>query len=184
MQAPQHFNEWLTNMNAGVNARPLLRFILYFLGSFLLLQWAYQAVLDTPAYHFFIDTLTVRPSVDLIHLLLPEDAVRAQGHRLLWSGGGLSVYNGCDGAEVMQLLLAAFVAVAGPWRQRLIGAAFGLLLIYALNQGRIVALYFAARHDRVWFELLHGLVGPLFIIALTTLFFAWWTGRDEIPRAA
>lgn len=184
MTALRCFNEWLTRMGAGVNARPLLRFVLFFLSIFLLLQWAYQALADTAAYHFYLETLTVRPSVWLIHLLAPQDGVLARANRLVWSGGGLSVYNGCDGVEVMQLLVAAFVAVSGPWRQRLLGAVYGLLLIYALNQVRIVALYFAARHDRAWFELVHGLVGPLLIIALTTLFFAWRTGRDETPRAA
>ena len=54
-----------------------------------------------------------------------------------------------------------------------------MLLIYGLNQIRIVALYFAVRHDKVLFELIHGLVGPLAIIAVACLFFAWWIGRGE-----
>ncbi len=184
MTALRCFNEWLTSMAVAVDARPLLRFVLFFLGIFLLLQWAYQAWADTATYRFYIETLTVRPSVGLIHLFVPQDDVIAHANRLVWAGGGLSVYNGCDGVEVMQLLVAAFAAVIGPWRQRLLGAVYGLLLIYVLNQARIVSLYFAARHDRTWFELVHGLVGPLLIIALTTLFFAWRTGRDATPRAA
>lgn len=184
MIALRRFNDWLTRIGTGVHTRPLLRFLLFFISVFFLLQWAYQAMLDTAVYRFYLETLTVRPSALLIHWLAPEDGVLARGHRLVWPGGGLSVYKGCDGMEVMQLLLAAFVAMAGPWRQRLVGASLGLLLIYVLNQARIVGLYWAARHERAWFELLHGMLGPLLIIALTTLFFAWWTGRDAAPRAA
>jgi exosortase/archaeosortase family protein len=157
------FNDWFENMDTGGKAEPLLRLFL--------LQCVYQAFSGTAVYRFYIETLTVRPSVALIQMIVPQDGVAARGARLLWPGGGISVYSGCDGVEVMQLLLAAFVAVSGRWRQRLLGVAFGLLLIYLLNQARIVGLYFAARHDRALFELLHGLAGPL-IIAVTTLFFA------------
>lgn len=178
------FNERLNKIVAGGHARPLLRFTLLFISIFFLLQWAYQTLDGTAIYRFYLETLTVRPSAILIQWIVPQEGVVAQGHRLIWPRGGLSLFNGCDGVEVMQLLLAAFVATAGPWRQRLWGAASGLLLVYVLNQARIVALYFAVRHDRALFELLHGLVGPLIIIALTTLFFVWWTGRNEPAPAA
>ena len=183
MIALRRFNNWLNKMITGPNTGPLPRFLLFFISAFFLLQWTRRALADTAVYRFYLETLTVRPSALLIQWVAPQDGVLARGHHLVWPGGGLSVYNGCDGMEVMQLLLAAFVAVAGPWRQRLLGASLGLLLIYVLNQGRIVGLYLAARHDRAWFELLHGLAGPLLIIAFTTLFFAWWTGRDETARA-
>ena len=184
MTALQRFNNSLTRVGTGIKERPLLRFLLVFISAFFLLQWVYQALIDTAVYRFFIEVLTVRPSAWLIQRLTSQDGVLAQGHRLLWPGGGLSVLNGCDGAEVMQLLFAAFAAADGPWRQRLHGAALGLLLVYVLNQLRIVGLYFAARHDRAWFELIHGMIGPLIIIALSTLFFAGWMGRDDPAHAA
>lgn len=184
MIALRRFNEWLKKIGIGGNARPLPRFTLLFISVFLLLQWAYPALADTAVYRFYLETLTVQPSAALIQWIAPQDGVLARGHRLIWLGGGLSLYNGCDGAEAMKLLITAFIAVVGPWRSRLLGTALGLLLIYLLNQGRIVCLYFAARHGRGWFELLHGMIGPLLIIALTTLFFAWWIGRDEPARAA
>ena len=70
----------------------------------------------------------------------------------------------------MELLIAAFLAIAGSWRMRLSGIVLGSMLIYGLNQARIVALYFAVRHDKALFELIHGLIGPLVIIALATIF--------------
>ena len=77
------------------------------------------------------------------------------------------------------LLMAAFITASGTWRMRFTGIALGMLLIYVLNQVRIVALYFSVRHDTALFELIHGVVGPLAIIAVACLFFAWWIGRGE-----
>ena len=138
--------------------------------AFFLLQWSYQALSDTALYRFYIETLTVRPSAAMLHLLVLADGVSAAGHRLAWQGGGLNILNGCDGAEAMELLIAAFLAIAGSWRMRLSGIVLGSMLIYGLNQARIVALYFAVRHDKALFELIHGLIGPLVIIALATIF--------------
>ena len=41
-----------------------------------------------------------------------------------------------------------------------------------------MSLYFAAHHDRHWFDLLHGYVAPTLIIILACLFFLWWANRD------
>lgn len=175
---PQSYNEFLQKIQPAHHGVSLLRFAAVFFVAFFLLQWAYQALNNTAIYHFYIEKLTVRPSAAFIGLIAPADGVIAQAHRLVWQSGRLSVLNGCDGAEAMALLIAAFIAIAGPYRMRLSGIVIGVLLIYGLNQGRIVALYFAARHDKHLFELIHGLAGPLVIIALACLFFAWWIGRD------
>lgn len=178
MSRSQSYNEFLQKNQPARHSVTLLRFAAVFFVAFTLLQWIYQALNDTASYRFFIEMLTVRPSAAFISLIAPGDGVIAQAHRLVWQSGRLSVLNGCDGAEAMALLIAAFIAVAGSFRMRLTGIAIGVLLIYTLNQGRIVALYFAARHDKQLFELIHGLAGPLVIIALACLFFAWWIGRD------
>ena len=175
---PQSYSEFLKKIQPALHSVSLLRFAAVFFVAFFLLQWVHQALNDTASYRFYIETLTVRPSAAFISLITPGDGVIAQAHRLVLQGGRLSVLNGCDGAEAMALLTAAFIAVAGSFRMRLSGIAIGVLLIYGLNQGRIVALYFAARHDKPLFELIHGLAGPLIIITLACIFFAWWIGRD------
>lgn len=181
---PPSYNEFLRKYQPAPQGVLLLRFALTFGLVFFLLQWGYQALADTAAYRFYIEQLTVRPSAFVIQLIAPQDNVTAQGHRLLWPGGRLNILNGCDGAEAIELLLAAFVAVAGTWRMKLSGMAIGLGLIYVMNQVRLVALYFAMRHDKALFELIHGLAGPLVIIALATLFFAWWIAPREPQTAA
>jgi len=184
MTQPQSYDAFLQKIQPVRYSVSLLRFAFVFLVAFFMLQWAYQALSDTTAYRFYIETLTVRPSTALIHLLAPTENVTAQAHRLVWPEGRLSVLNGCDCAEAMELLMAAFIAVAGSWRMRFTGIALGTLLIYGLNQARIVALYFAVRHDKALFELIHGLIGPLIIIAVACLFFAWWIGRSASTEPA
>lgn len=157
-----------------------LRFAFLFLLIFLLLQYGYSACSGTAIEHLVIDVGTVRPSVAVINLIAPDDAAQASGQRILSPLGGLSVLNGCEGTESIFLLLAAIFAFNASWTHKLKGALLGTLLIYLLNQGRIVSLYFAAHHDRHWFDLLHGTIAPTLIIVLGCLFFLFWSGRRPL----
>jgi len=177
------YTEFLQRIDPVRPSVSLLRFAGIFFAAFLLLQWGYQTLADTAAYRFYIEQLTVHPSAVVIQAIAPQDKVTGEGYRLSWPGGHLNIRNGCDGAEAIELLLAAFFAVSGSWRMKWRGMAIGLSLIYVLNQARLVALYFAIRHDKALFELIHGLLGPLVIIALVTLFFAWWIA-PRAPQAA
>lgn len=183
MPQPQSYTEFLQRIEPIRPSVTLLRFAGIFFAAFLLLQWGYQKLADTVVYRFYIEQLTVHPSAVVIQIVAPQDKVTAEGQRLSWPGGRLNIRNGCDGAEAIELLLAAFIAISGSWRMKWSGMAIGLSLIYLLNQARLVALYFAIRHDKALFDLIHGLLGPLVIIALSTLFFAWWIA-PRAPQAA
>ena len=155
-----------------------LRFTLAFLLAFFLLQYGYSASRGTIFEHLVIDVATVQPSVAIINLVAPGEQAAATGHRIVSPLGGLSVLNGCEGTESIFLLLAAIAAFSAPWKHKLKGAFLGTVFIYLLNQGRIVSLYFAAHHDRHWFDLLHGYVAPTLIIVLGCVFFLWWASRN------
>lgn len=155
-----------------------LRFAAVFLLLFFTLQYGYSASRGSTIEHLVIDVATVRPSAAVINLVAPDAGARASGHRIVSPRGSLSVLNGCEGTETLFLLLAAIIAYKASWRHKLEGAALGLLIVYALNQGRIVALFFAAQQNRKWFDLLHGIIAPTFIIVLGCLFFLWWAGRS------
>jgi exosortase family protein XrtM len=47
-------------------------------------------------------------------------------------------------------------------------------LTYLLNQTRVIVLYFVVAYRNDWFGLLHDYLVPTLIIALCSLFFAWW----------
>ncbi len=159
-----------------------VRFTLVFLLVFFVLQYGYSACRDTAFERLVIDVATVRPSVSIINLIEPREQAQATGHRIVSPLGGLSVLNGCEGTESIFLLLAAIIAFNGSWKYKLKGALLGTLFVYALNQGRIVSLYFTAHYDRHWFDLLHGYIAPTLIIVLGCVFFLWWAGRDTLVR--
>jgi exosortase family protein XrtM len=166
-----------------------LRFALIFLLLFFVMQFAYSASRGSLAEHLVIDFATVQPSVAAINLIAPDAGAQAKGNRIVSPHGSLSVLNGCEGTETVFLLLAAIIAFKAPGLHKLKGAALGTLVVYALNQGRIIALFFAAQNDRKWFDLLHGFVAPTLIIVLSVLFFLWWTsdnasGDNEQKSAA
>ncbi len=159
-----------------------LRFALIFLIVFLILQFGYSASRGGIVEHLVIDIATVRPSVAVINLIAPQEQAQAAGHRIVAPQGGLNILNGCEGTESMFLLLAAMVAFSAPWKHKLKGFLAGLVLVYGLNQVRIIALYFVAHHDKHWFDLLHGYIAPTLIIVLTCVFFLWWAGNSAAVK--
>ena len=151
-----------------------LRFVLLFLLIFFVLQYAYSASRGSMIEHFIIDIATVRPSAAIINLIAPDTNAKASGHRIISPQGSLSILNGCEGTETMFLLIAAIITFTAPWKQKLKGVLMGIIFVYALNQVRIFALFFAAQQNRKWFDLLHGYIAPTLIIVLGCLFFLWW----------
>lgn len=154
-----------------------LRFAFLFLLGFFLLHYAYSASRGSLVEHLVIDIATVKPGAAFINLVSPEADAVASGHRIVSPEGTLSILNGCEGTETMFLLIAAILAFSASWKRRIAGALAGILLVYALNQCRIVALFLAVRQDRNWFDMLHGYVAPTLIIALSALYFLWWSNE-------
>jgi len=154
-----------------------LRFALIFLLLFFGLQYGYSACQGGMIEHVVLDLATVRPSAAAINLIAPEANAQASGHRIVSPHASLTILNGCEGTETVFLLLAAIAAFKAPWRHKLKGAVLGTLIVYGLNQGRIVALFFAVQQNRKWFDMLHGIIAPTLIIVLSVLFFLWWTSE-------
>lgn len=150
---------------------PMWLTLLIFLGLFAVLQWAWGEARDTWIERVVIHEATVKPAAALVQWITPEANARPVAASIKASGGGLNILNGCEGTEVMFLLIAAFAAVRLSWRQRLTGLALGLGLIFVLNQARILALFYAYRNERSLFDLLHTTVLPAVLIAAVALYF-------------
>lgn len=164
-------------MTAISNSRPGRRLAgraLAFLVLFAVLDVAYLALKEPWLKPLVIDRLTVRPAARAADALLAVP-VHADRHLLVAGGRRISVLNGCEGVDAMLLLLAAIVVAPIRWRHKLWGAGIGLLLVYAANQGRIVALVWARLEAPAAFGLGHGLLGPLAVTAVAGLYFLWWS---------
>ncbi len=154
---------------------------LLFLGLSFALQLTYQLGRDGALVRWWIDRATVAPSAVVISWLTPDERVVAHGHQLVSPHTRLSVLNGCEGTDVILLLVAAMFAFGTSWRRKLLGVVVGGLLVYLVNQVRIVALYYSLRFDRSLFEALHGYIAPIVLVAASGLFVLVWVSHAE-PR--
>ncbi len=148
-----------------------------FLLLFFLMQTSFQNARGTVVERLAIDTFTVQPAAWLIRQFSGPMPVTAQAHRIIAPGIRLSVLNGCEGFEGIFLIVAAILAFPAHWKEKLLGIAAGFLLMYGLNQVRILVLFYTLRYDRTWFNPLHGYIGPTFIIILGCLFFFYYLTR-------
>jgi exosortase family protein XrtM len=144
------------------------------------LQAVWEASRGSWIERLWVNDLTVRTATAVINLLTPKAQAVADGTRIVAAGGGLNVMFGCEGTDIVFLLAAAFVVFPMGRRARGLGLLLGLLWVYALNQARIVALFYSFRADRSLFELLHTTAAPLVMIVLTGLFFHWWLQRADV----
>ncbi len=154
-----------------------------FLALFALLQTLYGAARGTWAERLVIDQMTVKTAAWLIGVIDPGIGVQPVGPRLRAPGGGINVLNGCEGTEVVFLMVCAMLVVPMTWRWRLWGIVAGGLLVFSLNQVRVLALFYAFRTDKALFDILHGIVTPLLLIIAAAAFFIVWLDRYGSAQA-
>ncbi len=169
------------DVQAAARRRRPLRLLLLFLATFLSLQYVWEMSRGTALERVVIHDLTVRPAAGVIDAIWPEVGVEAREHRLVAPVGRLNILNGCEGLEVLFLLLAAFVAYPFAWRARLLGMALGIGLVFVLNQARIVLLWQVWTGERALFGLLHGTLLPLLLVVACLAYFLLFLARHD-PR--
>lgn len=157
------------------------RILFIFLSVFFSLQYAWERSRDTALERLVIDRATVTPAAWWIARLWPDQTVSAQGHSLIAAHSRLNILNGCEGLETLLLLIAAFFSYPFSWRQRIVGISSGAMLIYVLNQARIVLLWYANQHSPQLFGLLHGTILPLALVAISFIFFLMFLPAQRKP---
>lgn len=147
------------------------RSLLQFISVFLLLEFAWERSRGTAIERVVIDHVTVVPAAWWLNRLWPEQVVSAVGHSLVASTARLNILNGCEGLEIYFLLAAAFLSYPLSIGRRVLGIGGGALLIYILNQLRILALWQVQRTQPDLFGWLHGMIFPLLFLAISFVFF-------------
>lgn len=147
--------------------------------TFVLLQAGWSSVRGTAVERIAINDATVVPAAWLVRRITPEVRAMAVRSSIRAAGGGINVLNGCEGFEVLFLLVAALLIAPLTWRRRVVGLVAGTLLVWVLNQGRILVLFYANRTDKELFSLLHGTVAPLVMIVLVSIAFVLYL---SMPR--
>ncbi|WP_290644403.1 archaeosortase/exosortase family protein [Aquabacterium sp.] len=138
---------------------------------FLSLQWIWNTAKGSAFEYVVIDKATVGTVVRIINALTPDAHATADGSSIRSPGGGINVLNGCEGTEVLFLLMAAVIAYPLTWRLRAVGLLGGTAFVFIINQARLLALFYSYRSDRALFGQLHGVIAPLALIMVTLIFF-------------
>ena len=94
---------------------------------------------------------------------LVESAVHVDG-TLISGRYSLRIVKTCDAMEANALFAAAVLALAGPWRRKLVALVAGLAALVAANVLRITTLYYAGALAPGTFRVLHEEVWPLVLI--------------------
>lgn len=124
---------------------------------------------------WFIEQLTVPSAVWLLNMSgWTTETVSAIGPRIAAPGGGLNVLQGCEGLDVLGLWIAAVAAGPFGWRGRLLGWTVGALMVFGLNQVRLLSLFAIYREHRAWFGDAHGLWWPLALVISVLLLYGLW----------
>jgi exosortase/archaeosortase family protein len=142
-----------------------------FILTFVSLQLGWQGLRGTAIDRLLVQDVTVNSAAALVNLITPACHARAAGSTLWACNGGLNIINGCDGTEALILLTAAFVVAPLPWWRRLGGFLLGLPVVFAVNEFRILALFYANRSDHGLFDVLHATVTPIAVILLVAGYF-------------
>lgn len=169
-------------MNVAIRRWPALRFLGVFAAVFAALQYGMLKSENTAVERLLIDRATVSVAAAFADRVFPDDQVRAIGHMLVSSRARLNVLRGCEGTDLLFLVIAGVVAFPASWRSRLPALAGGIALAYSLNQLRILALYYTLRDARQYFELMHAYLAPTAAIVAIALFFWSWTARGGKTR--
>lgn len=156
-----------------------------FIAVFALLQGLYGAAKDTWVERLVIDQVTVNSAAWLIQVFDPEAGVQPVGSRLRAPGGGINVINGCEGTDVIFLMIGAMLVAPISMRAKLLGVLLGTALVLVLNQARVIGLFYAYRTDRSLFDMMHGVIAPLLLIMAAAGFFVLWLNRHaHVEHAA
>ncbi len=156
----------------------------YLIGFFLLfmvLQYGFQLSRGTVVERLIIDVVTVKVSVMLINKVSPGERVVAIGEKLVSPQTRLSILNGCEGVESILLVIAAIMALPKKVKYKVQAIVLGIVVIYWLNQIRIVMLYYSLRYNHIFFDTLHGFVAPSFIVMIICILFVLYL-KVAMPR--
>lgn len=157
------------------------RFALVFALLSVSLEAFYFAILlETDGFAGYLAVLAQFSGVllDAVGYDVVVTATKIQGPRF-----AVEISEGCDAIQISSLLIAAIVAFPTTPLRRFRGIALGLAGLQVANFVRIVSLYLIGVRVPEWFAIMHQMVWPSLMIALTIatwVIWALWETRREL----
>ena len=169
--------------------KPFLFFLAKFIGTYLILTFAYQSYLDGyDSKHLEVDGVTelvAEQSKQLLSLFdsnsytkpnLKEPSVNLFYHDK-WVA---RIVEGCNAVSVIILFISFVFAFTGKFKQTILFVITGSFIIYVFNIFRIALLCMAIFHYKHYRDLLHGVIFPLFIYGIVFILWVIWVNKYSL----
>ena len=153
--------------------REEIRFVLYFILFFLVLQIANYSIRSYTS-PLLVHTLTAGVSSRIINFITPSEKSFARGASIGSGTFSIAIAQGCEGIDGILLVTAALCAFNMGIRRKIGGILVGLLVMYMANLARTIGLYYTLKYRPNMFDLAHVYIGQTFIILVGILFFMAW----------
>ena len=169
--------------------RPALRFLLVFVTCYIIMSLTYGFFIES--YGDLVDPWTRNVSHQVAFLLSSPDnavvAIDSHGTRScsLASNQGevLSVFEGCNGLNVMILFISFLIAYKGPLVKSALFALSGIIIIHLVNLGRVAMLYLVAQHYPNYMYFTHKYLFTAIIYAIVFgLWYLWVSKYNPDPK--
>lgn len=158
-----------------------IRFLLIFIGLYLVLNVSYGAFIQSyyPTSDPFTRWVTSQVAW-LISRLDPSVAcsVSAYSNKIAVTKGDnivINVFEGCNGLNVMIVFTVFLLAFQGPLKATIKFAAMGILLIHLFNLSRIILLYLVALYFKPQLYFFHKYFFTGIIYAVVFVLWYLWT---------
>ncbi|OYU95740.1 MAG: exosortase family protein XrtF [Bacteroidetes bacterium B1(2017)] len=163
---------------------PAIKFVLLFLGSYLLMQLAYTGYLWM--YDPMVDPLTLY-TAKLLQVLFSNsslvDVPGASKVQFLLDGKAMvNIKEGCNGLSVGIALLAFLIAFTAKAKKYLVFVPVCLLILFVSN---IIRLYVLVRIRQSYpehFVLFHEYVFPIILYAVAFVMMVLWVRKNTLLK--
>lgn len=163
--------------------KAVIRFIVIFLGAYLILSLVYNWYLDT-----FVSGAYQPDYITKLVALQSEAVVSSMGYQSriiadtnspimnLWVNGEFiaRIIEGCNSISIIILFVAFMLAFFGRKRTTLLFILAGMVLIYAINVLRIAVLSIAIYELPQYSHFLHKIIFPLIIYGSVFILWVLW----------
>ncbi|MBS3738798.1 exosortase family protein XrtF [Mesohalobacter halotolerans] len=172
--------------------KAVIKFLLVFFGSYLILALLYQAYLKyCPSEEFYPDYIThqvAHQSYKLIDVLGYETYIvkHPDNPSMLLAIKDqyvARIIEGCNSVSVIILFLSFILAFSKGFKETIFFIFIGGLLIYALNLVRIVLLTLGLYFYPQYGDFMHEILFPLFIYGVVFLLWLYWVNKYKKHKA-
>ncbi len=164
--------------------KPAFRFLTIFVGLYLGMNVIYGLWISS--YNHMVDPFTItvtKHSASLLNFLGEETSTKLKTNTaaisiMNSSGVSISVFEGCNGINVMIVFVAFLFAFGGQRKKIIWFLPLGIIIIYLANLIRVMTLYYVAEYWATYFYYVHKYVLTAFLYLI--VFALWWVWIEKV----